>query len=216
MKKICIFLIITLISVANVNASQTIAITFPNNQEDDSQHVKLAKGLLLKGEELIVIDDVKVDATGNFIRVVFNVSANDQNFVGAFIEDEDGKREYSSMKQISSFISQEKELAQCSPKTVDITLLAGNESLLMELVQVRQKSANLLDEEIAKLLSEDLIFTINNLEKYFGLTYDTPISANMPKEDLLIRLKRIQVALTNVKTHEATRVRIERDGHIIK
>ena len=91
-------------------------------------------------------------------------------------------------------------------------MLSGQESVLSELVTTRKKRQELLYKEISKLMSEDMIFVLNNLEKYFGLTYDDPLGLELPKEDLLIRLSFLKLAIKNSDAHKLNRVRVEKEA----
>ncbi len=212
MKKILfVFIFIFLVGTNAVAVSHTVTFNFVKSDEK----IKSAQGILVDAKQIKFIDDVKIINTNSLIKIVFNIDGANSNFVGAVIEKEDGEREYSGMKALSSF-AEKKELAECVSKVADITLLAGQESLLIELVEVRNKRKDLLDKNIETLFSPDLIFMLTNLEKYFGFTYDAPIDLSLSKEDLLVRLERIKIALNNVDVHKASRMRIERAEHIIK
>ena len=204
------FFITLLLSFASASYADIVNVYVPQ----DFDNIKIAKGVVVaKDGTLKIIDKTNYIKFKSGTMVTFNIDTADKNvLVGAFSQDNNNERKFSTIKTLREYVKDEVKLPICSNKKADITLLSGQESVLSELVTTRKKRQELLYKEISKLMSEDMIFVLNNLEKYFGLTYDDPLGLELPKEDLLIRLSFLKLAIKNSDAHKLNRVRVEKEA----
>ena len=204
------FFITLLLSFASASYADIVNVYVPQ----DFDNIKIAKGVVVAQDgTLKIIDKTNYIKFKSGTMVTFNIDTADKNvLVGAFSQDNNNERKFSTIKTLREYVKDEVKLPVCSNKKADITLLSGQESVLSELVTTRKKRQELLYKEISKLMSEDMIFVLNNLEKYFGLTYDDPLGLELPKEDLLIRLSFLKLAIKNSDAHKLNRVRIEKEA----
>lgn len=204
------FFITLLLSFASASYADIVNVYVPQ----DFDNIKIAKGVVVaKDGTLKIIDKTNYIKFKSGTMVTFNIDTADKNvLVGAFLQDNNNERKFSTIKTLREYVKDEVKLPVCSNKKADITLLSGQESVLSELVTTRKKRQELLYKEISKLMSEDMIFVLNNLEKYFGLTYDDPLGLELPKEDLLIRLSFLKLAIKNSDAHKLNRVRVEKEA----
>ena len=204
------FFITLLLSFASASYADIVNVYVPQ----DFDNIKIAKGVVVaKDGTLKIIDKTNYIKFKSGTMVTFNIDTADKNvLVGAFSQDNNNERKFSTIKTLREYVKDEVKLPVCSNKKADITLLSGQESVLSELVTTRKKRQELLYKEISKLMSEDMIFVLNNLEKYFGLTYDDPLGLELPKEDLLIRLSFLKLAIKNSDAHKLNRVRVEKEA----
>ena len=204
------FFITLLLSFASASYADIVNVYVPQ----DFDNIKIAKGVVVaKDGTLKIIDKTNYIKFKSGTMVTFNIDTADKNvLVGAFSQDNKNERKFSTIKTLREYVKDEVKLPVCSNKKADITLLSGQESVLSELVTTRKKRQELLYKEISKLMSEDMIFVLNNLEKYFGLTYDDPLGLELPKEDLLIRLSFLKLAIKNSDAHKLNRVRVEKEA----
>lgn len=204
------FFITLLLSFASASYADIVNVYVPQ----DFDNIKIAKGVVVaKDGTLKIIDKTNYIKFKSGTMVTFNIDTADKDvLVGAFSQDNNNERKFSTIKTLREYVKDEVKLPVCSNKKADITLLSGQESVLSELVTTRKKRQELLYKEISKLMSEDMIFVLNNLEKYFGLTYDDPLGLELPKEDLLIRLSFLKLAIKNSDAHKLNRVRVEKEA----
>ena len=204
------FFITLLLSFASASYADIVNVYVPQ----DFDNIKIAKGVVVAQDgTLKIIDKTNYIKFKSGTMVTFNIDTADKNvLVGAFSQDNNNERKFSTIKTLREYVKDEVKLPVCSNKKADITLLSGQESVLSELVTTRKKRQELLYKEISKLMSEDMIFVLNNLEKYFGLTYDDPLGLELPKEDLLIRLSFLKLAIKNSDAHKLNRVRVEKEA----
>ena len=204
------FFITLLLSFASASYADIVNVYVPQ----DFDNIKIAKGVVVaKDGTLKIIDKTNYIKFKSGTMVTFNIDTADKDvLVGAFSQDNNNERKFSTIKTLREYVKDEVKLPICSNKKADITLLSGQESVLSELVTTRKKRQELLYKEISKLMSEDMIFVLNNLEKYFGLTYDDPLGLELPKEDLLIRLSFLKLAIKNSDAHKLNRVRVEKEA----
>ena len=204
------FFITLLLSFASASYADIVNVYVPQ----DFDNIKIAKGVVVaKDGTLKIIDKTNYIKFKSGTMVTFNIDTADKDvLVGAFSQDNNNERKFSTIKTLREYVKDEVKLPVCSNKKADITLLSGQESVLSELVTTRKKRQELLYKEISKLRSEDMIFVLNNLEKYFGLTYDDPLGLELPKEDLLIRLSFLKLAIKNSDAHKLNRVRVEKEA----
>ncbi len=204
------FFITLLLSFASASYADIVNVYVPQ----DFDNIKIAKGVVVaKDGTLKIIDKTNYIKFKSGTMVTFNIDTADKDvLVGAFSQDNNNERKFSTIKTLGEYVKDEVKLPVCSNKKADITLLSGQESVLSELVTTRKKRQELLYKEISKLMSEDMIFVLNNLEKYFGLTYDDPLGLELPKEDLLIRLSFLKLAIKNSDAHKLNRVRVEKEA----
>lgn len=204
------FFITLLLSFASASYADIVNVYVPQ----DFDNIKIAKGVVVaKDGTLKIIDKTNYIKFKSGTMVTFNIDTADKDvLVGAFSQDNNNERKFSTIKTLREYVKDEVKLPVCSNKEADITLLSGQESVLSELVTTRKKRQELLYKEISKLMSEDMIFVLNNLEKYFGLTYDDPLGLELPKEDLLIRLSFLKLAIKNSDAHKLNRVRVEKEA----
>ena len=175
------FFITLLLSFASASYADIVNVYVPQ----DFDNIKIAKGVVVaKDGTLKIIDKTNYIKFKSGTMVTFNIDTADKDvLVGAFSQDNNNERKFSTIKTLREYVKDEVKLPVCSNKKADITLLSGQESVLSELVTTRKKRQELLYKEISKLMSEDMIFVLNNLEKYFGLTYDDTLGLELPKED---------------------------------
>ena len=204
------FFITLLLSFASASYADIVNVYVPQ----DFDNIKIAKGVVVaKDGTLKIIDKTNYIKFKSGTMVTFNIDTADKDvLVGAFSQDNNNERKFSTIKTLREYVKDEVKLPVCSNKKADITLLSGQESVLSELVTTRKKRQELLYKEISKLMSEDMIFVLNNLEKYLGLTYDDPLGLELPKEDLLIRLSFLKLAIKNSDAHKLNRVRVEKEA----
>ena len=204
------FFITLLLSFASASYADIVNVYVPQ----DFDNIKIAKGVVVaKDGTLKIIDKTNYIKFKSGTMVTFNIDTADKDvLVGAFSQDNNNERKFSTIKTLREYVKDEVKLPVCSNKKADITLLSGQESVLSELVTTRKKRQELLYKEISKLMSEAMIFVLNNLEKYFGLTYDDPLGLELPKEDLLIRLSFLKLAIKNSDAHKLNRVRVEKEA----
>ncbi|MGI6681277.1 MAG: hypothetical protein ACOX3T_07350 [Bdellovibrionota bacterium] len=207
-------MMLCLVLFASVSYSEVIRISIPVNALD-IEDIKSTKGVIVKKGKIDFIEKVDFSKNVNTVSVLINVSnakENSASLVGAVLEDTNGKKIYSTLKPIAKYLYDEKDLPFCPHEKANITLLSGQESALKELIATRKKRQVILENEIKSLLSENMIYVLGNLEKYFGLVHDKPLSANLESEELLIRLSHIKIAIKNLDAHKLRRVRVEREA----
>lgn len=206
-KLLFIFIFIfTLLVIAQSSFASIVSIDIYGEIDETSQ----VKGVVVTQDKIELVDKVKYTKSENGIVVSFNVQDDlKDSYVGAYIKKQNGEKIYSTLKSLQDFNKEEKILNSCPPRKADITLLAGQESALKELISTRKKRQELLNNEINKLLTPEILYVLNNLEKYFGLTYDKPLSAELDTHELLIRLAYLKIAVKNLDVNKLSRVRIE-------
>lgn len=206
MKKINLLFILTLLVFVQSGFANIISVNIVGEVEETSE----VKGVLVTNDEIKFIDRVNFTKNDDGVTVSFSVDEKQgDTLVGAYIKNQNGEKIYSTLKPVSEFFKEEKPLNICAPKKADVTLLAGQESALRELISTRKKRQDLLNKEIDKLLSFEMLYVLNNLEKYFGLTYDKPLSKELDKNELLARLAYLKIAVKNLDVNKLSRVRIE-------
>lgn len=202
-------LFILTLFLASIAKADIVSVEIPTTLEN----IKTVKGIIVSQNKIRFIDNVNYIQNKNNVSVSFSVDGSDKgDFVGAFLQSENGEKVYSTLKTISKRFDEDGDLPICTSKKADITLLAGQESALRELVSTRKQRQDLLKNEINKLLNEDMLYTLSNLEKYFGLNYDKPLDVNLESEELLFRLSYLKNAVKNLDLHKLNRVRIEKEG----
>lgn len=208
MKFLYFILLLFIFSTECFSASKVVSVPVAVNDDD----IEYAKGIFYSNEELKLIDAVRVSKYEEKVLVSFDIDGKNEDFVGAFVKDNEGNIIYSKMIPFSDFFKEKVELPWCDHQKINIPLIAGQESLLIELVNNRNQQVQGYNEKTRTLLEDqDFLNMLSTLEKYFGFVYDKPLSANLDANELLIRLKNIEISLHKNEVNKTQRVRVERN-----
>ena len=212
MKIIKIFVLTLLFNILlniGISYADIVKVNVPKSIED----VKSAKGIVVSDGKINFIDNVNYTKNNLGVLVTFDVKdLNEDVLIGAYIEDENLEKHYSVLKSGLEYIGKDKSLPLCQNKKVDISMLDGNNAVLKELVVTRKNIQKKYDAQIKSILDDNMIYVLSNLEKYFGLTYDKPLSSELPSQELLLRLSYLKIAIKNLDVHKLNRIRVEKEG----
>ncbi|MFO0417753.1 MAG: hypothetical protein ACK5Y6_10720 [Pseudomonadota bacterium] len=94
-------------------------------------------------------------------------------------------------------------IPECPAEDPSRIAALNSPGILQQLVDVRNERMNIVRLKISRLMDQDFLAKLRKFEEAFGLERSSELSADLPPEELIDRLSRIQHAVRKYKTYQS-------------